>query len=79
MPESVQMRFERFQDVVSGYLRGRPEGATWSELRSALGLPYVRPCPTWVYRMEQEIGLERSRGPNGMVWRLGPSRRRSHS
>jgi hypothetical protein len=64
------MRYVDFRDSIQTHLTSHPEGATWKELRSSLDLPYKIPCPTWVYRLETEIGLSRSKGPRGMIWSL---------
>ena len=65
------MRYTEFRDVIGRYLRRRPRGRTWSELRDALDLPYVRPCPTWVGHLEKEIGLTRTKGEGrALVWRV---------
>ena len=64
------MRFEEFRDRIRGYLLRHPAGSTWPELKAQLGLPQRTPCYTWVYRLEEEIGLHRRPGPLGMVWYL---------
>lgn len=64
------MRYDQFRDAVRGFLRDRPGGATWVELREGLKLPYRTPCYTWIYRMEDEAGLRRSHGRRGKVWTL---------
>lgn len=65
------MRYVDFRDVIRNELRRNPDGLTWAQLRERLDLPYKSPCSTWVYRMEQEIGLKRSRGSGrAFVWKL---------
>jgi len=65
------MRYVDFRDVIQQELRQNPEGLTWPQLKECLDLPYDRPCQTWVYRMEEEIGLTRSRGTGrAFVWKL---------
>jgi hypothetical protein len=56
------MRYVDFRDIIQKELRKNPAGLTWAELRERLDLPYERPCPTWVRRMEQEVGLSRAKG-----------------
>ena len=56
------MRYVEFRDAIEGELRRHRTGWTWKELRDRLDLPYERPCPTWVAKLENEIGLERTRG-----------------
>ena len=63
------MRYVEFRDAVLEELRRNRDGMTWAELRDGLNLPYDRPCPTWVRRLE-ESGLERVKGPGrALVWR----------
>ena len=48
-----------------------PKGFTWVELKDRLDLPYDRPCPTWIQRMEGEIGLTRVReSGRAYVWKV---------
>ncbi len=65
------MRYEEFRDAVRGHLILNPQGATWKELRDALDLPYERPCPEWVKRLENDMGLCRKekRGP-ALLWKM---------
>jgi hypothetical protein len=66
------MRFSEFRSAILHELRRQPEGLTWNQLRDQLALPYERPCPTWVARLEREEGLARLRreGP-ALVWTTG--------
>ena len=65
------MRYVEFRDAIQEELKHHGEGWTWKELRHRLKLPYVRPCPTWVSRLEKEIGLERAPGEGrAYVWTL---------
>ncbi len=67
------MRYVEFRDQIEAELRRVSMGLTWSELRDRLSLPYDRPCPNWMGRLEQEIGLVRSKGKGrSLVWRLEP-------
>ena len=68
------MRYVEFRDAIRRHLRRRSRGRTWAELRDALDLPYDRPCPNWVGRLETEIGLTRTKGTGrALVWRVGRS------
>jgi hypothetical protein len=67
------MRYDQFREAVRGFLEKRPKGATWGELRTGLRLAYRTPCYTWLHRMEDEIGLRRTRGSRGMVWTVVPN------
>ena len=65
------MRYTEFRDVVRGELTRRKGGLTWRELKERLDLPYAKPCPTWVRRMEIETGLRRNPGPGrAYVWTI---------
>jgi hypothetical protein len=69
------MRYVDFRDVISAELQRSPAGLTWAELKRRLDLPYSRPCPTWVARMEAEVGLTRAKGSGAAhVWRVAPAR-----
>jgi hypothetical protein len=65
------MRYEEFRERIREGLRRHPGGRTWAELRDGLGLPYDRPCPEWVDRLEEELGLSRTGGAGrAYVWKL---------
>jgi hypothetical protein len=68
------MRFTEFSSAIVEELRKQPQGLTWNQLRDQLALPYDRPCPTWVARLEREAGLRRTRrdGP-ALVWTIDAS------
>ena len=68
------MRYEQFKTAIQQHLQRHRCGATWLELRSALALPYERPCPEWTRMLEREISLVRSKGPHrSLIWSLGPA------
>jgi hypothetical protein len=70
------MQYVEFRDRIQKELRRNHRGFTWTELRRRLGLPYERPCASWVERMEAEIGLSRTRRVGRvLIWRIV----RSHS
>ena len=65
------MRFVEFKNAITEELGRNPDGLTWVELKQRLDLPYEHPCPEWVHRMEQEVGLSRGRGSGrAYVWKL---------
>jgi hypothetical protein len=64
------MRYEQFSSLIVDELKKNPEGMSWRELKAQLDLPYKTPCYTWICRMETEMGLYRSRGPKGMIWKV---------
>ena len=67
------MRYQDFRNTIRAELRRTPTGLTWAQLQARLALPYARPCPTWVKRLEQEIGLTRTKGPHAAyLWKLPP-------
>ena len=67
------MRYVDFRDSIREELAGQDFGLTWAELKERLDLPYDRPCPTWIRRMEQEAGLSRARGSGrAYVWTIRP-------
>src|SRR5256885_17181793 len=70
------MRYEQFRDVICRALRRSPGGLTWTQLRERLKLPYERPCPSWVGRIEREEGLTRRvEGTRAKTWSLKRPRR----
>lgn len=65
------MRYVDFRTVIRDELLQNPAGLTWKELKERLDLPYDRPCPTWVKRLEQEAGVSRARGSGrAYVWQI---------
>lgn len=65
------MRYVGFRDRILAELHRRPGGLTWKQLRDCLDLPYDRPCPEWVKRMEAEDGLLRAPGDGrAYLWRV---------
>jgi hypothetical protein len=68
----VKLAFETFAITVLRVLAEHPQGLTWSRIRELGELEQATPNPTWVYRMEKECGLERTRDKTLQVlWRLG--------
>lgn len=65
------MTYIEYKTDIQRHLQSHPRGATWKELRDSLQLPYVRPCPEWTRRLEQEIGLVRRKGyGRSLQWAL---------
>ncbi len=65
------MRYTEFRDSIRGELEWHSTGMTWAALQQRLDLPYARPCPEWTRRLEEEIGLQRTRARGrAMVWQL---------
>lgn len=65
------MKYVEFRDAIREKLLKRPDGMTWKKLRDELDLPYDRPCPNWVERLELDIGIKRIKGPGrALIWKL---------
>jgi len=65
------MQYTDFRDRIHQRLKQAPKGLTWTELRDDLDLPYARACPTWIRRLEQEVGLTRTKGRGlALVWKV---------
>ncbi|HLX59739.1 MAG TPA: hypothetical protein VKX17_00525 [Planctomycetota bacterium] len=65
------MRYAEFRNEIQTELRRNPAGLTWAELKTRRNLPYERPCPEWLKRLENEIGLKRLAGKKrAHVWRV---------
>jgi hypothetical protein len=74
------MRYEDFRMAIQQELGVERDGLTWVEIRERCGLPYERPCPTWTKRLEEEIGLTRSRASGSgraLIWRVRGQRCRA--
>lgn len=63
------MKCTEFRDTIQEALHGEPNGMTGSQLRDQLNLPYQRPCSNWTKRLENEIGLTRTKG-RALVWKI---------
>ena len=65
------MRYTEFRDIVHRELKQQPNGLTWQELKDSLALPYDRPCPEWIKKLESEIDLQRNeKKGNSLIWRI---------
>ncbi len=65
------MRYEEFKTRIHAKLRRAPAGLTWNQLKTSLRLPYDRPCPEWVKRLERDIPLTRTAGPGrARLWKI---------
>ena len=70
-PRETRMTYEDFRDTVKATLRSAADSLTWTEIRTAAGLPQMLPNNRWVRRMETDIGLRRGRDNKGIVrWSL---------
>ena len=65
------MLYIEFKNRIRSFLMENSSGATWKELKEALDLPYKTPCPTWIKKLEADIGLLRERGQSkALNWRI---------
>lgn len=65
------MRYVDFRDLIQTELQNNPRGLTWVELKNVLKFSYKTPCPTWINKMEEEIGLVRLKGKGrALIWNL---------
>jgi DNA-directed RNA polymerase subunit RPC12/RpoP len=68
------MTYEEFRDRVRSVLESTGHGVTWTQIRTAAKLPQMYPNNRWVRRMEDDIGLLRSRDHASIIhWQLGQS------
>lgn len=65
------MPYQEFQEKIKEALTSADHALTWTELRTATGLPQKYPNNRWVHRLEKDIGLRRDRDEHGRVhWEL---------
>jgi hypothetical protein len=73
-PKKSLMTYEEFQSQIAATIRAAGKPLTWTEIRTATGLPQRFPNNQWVHRMEKDIGLIRHREPDGIIhWQLAPT------
>ena len=65
------MKYIEFKDLILNSLINNPNGLTWKELKNTLNHPYKIPCQTWIYKLEDEINLVRSKKINrSYIWKI---------
>ncbi len=65
------MPYEEFKEKVRAALTEADEPLTWTEVRTAAGLPQKFPNNQWVRRLEKDIRMKRDRDKGGMIhWQL---------
>jgi hypothetical protein len=65
------MTYDDFRTKVVTTLEIAPHPLTWTEIRTAAGLPQLFPNNQWVHRLEKDIGLRRSRDAGGIIhWQI---------
>ena len=70
-PRRSMMAYDDFREKIATTLHGAGRPLTWTEIRTAAGLPQLFPNNQWVHRLEKDIGLHRSRDAGGIVhWQL---------
>lgn len=69
-PPKRMMNYDDFKAKIAAVLApGTP--LTWTEVRTAAGLPQLFPNNQWVHRLERDIGLLRQRDAHGVIhWQL---------
>ena len=65
------MTYIEFRKLIHNALQIIPNGLTWRELKDTLNLPYKIPCQTWIYQLEDEIQLVRTKGrSSAYIWEI---------
>lgn len=68
----MAMSYDDFKNKVEAVLIKAGTPLTWTELRTAAGLPQLFPNNQWVHKMEKDIRLIRKRASDGTIhWCLG--------
>jgi hypothetical protein len=71
-PRKSATTYEDFSKAIGKVLRAAGKPITWTEVRTAAGLPQAFPNNKWVRKMETDIGLKRERDEHGIIhWQLG--------
>jgi len=66
-----RMSYDDFKAKIVAVLKGAAGPLTWTEVRTNAALPQAFPNNQWVRRMEEDIGLTRRRGSDGIIhWQL---------
>ncbi len=70
-PRKGIMTYQDFAAKTAAALKSAARPMTWTEIRTATGLPQKFPNNQWVHRMEQDVGLHRQRDAHGIIhWQL---------
>ena len=65
------MPYSEFRERISEALEQSEGPLTWTEIRTTTGLPQKFPNNQWVRRLENDIGLQRTRDKQGIIhWAL---------
>lgn len=70
-PRKTMMTYDDFKEKIVSALKTAGQPQTWTEVRTAAGLPQAFPNNQWVHRLEKDVGLHRRREANGVIhWEL---------
>jgi hypothetical protein len=73
-PKRSMMTYDDFKAAIARTLTPASQPLTWTEIRTAAGLPQLFPNNQWVHRLEKDIGLIRKRESDGVIhWLLKDS------
>jgi hypothetical protein len=65
------MTYDDFRTKIVETLAEAHRPLTWTEIRTAAGLPQLFPNNQWVHRLEKDIGLLRKRDAGGIIhWQI---------
>ena len=65
------MTYIEFRKLIHNALQTNPNGLTWKELKDTLNLSYKISCQTWIYQLEDEIQLVRTKGrSSAYIWKI---------
>jgi hypothetical protein len=65
------MTYDDFRAKIVETLREAHRPQTWTEIRTAAGLPQLFPNNQWVHWLEKDIGLQRTRDHGGIIhWQI---------
>jgi hypothetical protein len=65
------MTYDDFRTKIVETLVEARRPLTWTEIRTAAGLPQLFPNNQWVHRLEKDIGLLRKRDTGGIIhWQI---------
>lgn len=71
-PRKSATSYEAFSKAIAKVLKDAGKPLTWTEVRTAAGLPQAFPNNKWVRDMERDIALKRERDEHGIIhWSLG--------
>jgi predicted Zn-ribbon and HTH transcriptional regulator len=70
-PRKSMMTYDDFRTKIVDALTEAHRPLTWTEIRTAAGLPQLFPNNQWVHRLEKDIGLLRNRDTGGIIhWQI---------